>query len=269
MNSKNDILKKIIERKQLLINERKLLLDITILKEKVYQKSISTILSFRDGLITKIKQDGLAIIAELKKASPSKGLLCPFYDPETLAKTYEQNGAACLSVLTEQEFFLGKDLDLETARRHTHLPILRKDFIVDPYQIYESSLIGADCILLIAAALSKKSLKEFYLLATEMGLQVLIEITDEEELETALQTDTKMIGINNRNLKNFEVQLEKSIQLSEKIPNDKLVICESGIQNRRDIELMQSSNINVFLVGEALVKAEQPGLKLRELLGKG
>jgi indole-3-glycerol phosphate synthase len=260
-----DILNTILSYKRYEVSKRKRSLKIAALEEKIHSGEVPEIRPFATALCKHLAQHGIAIIAELKKASPSKGLLCCHYQPSKLAAQYEQNGAACLSVLTEEDFFLGEDKDLTNARKSCSLPVLRKDFIVDAYQIYESRVLGADCILLIAAALKEEQLLEFHQLATQLGLDVLIEISNKKELATALKSQTNLIGINNRNLRDFSINLETTIALKQQIPNDKIVVCESGIQDRSDIEKMLSHDIKVFLIGEALVKAENPGEKLKEL----
>lgn len=268
MQATENILKKIIDRKQEIVQERKRLNNFDLLKKKVYEGSFSDSRQFKNALVTKVAHDNIAIIAELKKASPSKGLLREFYDPAQLAADYEKQGATCLSILTDSDFFLGKDEDLIIARHHCNLPVLRKDFIIDPYQIYESKLLGADCILLIAAVLDQRQLNDFYDIATRLELDAIIEVANDSELESALGTPAELIGINNRNLINFKVDINNTLSLRKKIPADRIVICESGIKNYSDIETMLAHDIHAFLIGEALVKSNNPGAKLRELMGK-
>lgn len=268
MKATEDILQKIIKRKHSRVEERKLRMDVTLLKDKIIEQTAPMLRSFKNALNKSIAEKGLAIIAELKKASPSKGVLAPDYDPAKLAREYQAGDATCLSVLTEEDYFFGSDKDLFIARHNSSIPVLRKDFIVDTYQIYESRVLGADCILLIAAVLTKERLKPFYEIAQEVGLDCLIEISNEQELEIALTTEATLIGINNRNLRNFEVSLEKTLTLSKNIPDDKIIVCESGIKSRQDIELMLKHNIRTFLIGESLVTAESPALKLKTLLGQ-
>lgn len=267
MATYEDILNRILELKQAEVNKRKLRLDLLTIEDRITQNNVPKLRDFVAKIEKDLHDNGIAIISELKKASPSKGLLRPQYDPETIAKDYEKNGASCLSVLTESEFFLGSDDHLLTAKKTVELPILRKDFIIDEYQIYESRYIGADCILLIVAALSQQQLQDFFKLATELQLEVLIEINNEQELERALDIPTKMIGINNRNLRDFSVDLNRTIKLAEQIPSDRLKICESGIHTREDIVYMQENGVNVFLIGEALMKGESPGRVLSILRG--
>jgi indole-3-glycerol phosphate synthase len=213
-----------------------------------------------------IKQGKPAIIAEVKKASPSKGIIREDFDPVSIAKIYEENGAACISVLTDEKYFMGKNEYLSEIRKNVDLPILRKDFIIDPYQILESKLIGADCILLIMAMLDDDKAQKLEEKAIEIGLSVLIEVHDEEELKRALKLKSRLIGINNRNLKTFEISLEVSKSLFPKIPSGKIIICESGIFNEDDISQMQKIGINSFLIGESLMRQENIGLALKNIV---
>ena len=206
-----------------------------------------------------------AVIAEVKKASPSKGVIRPDFDPAAIAANYEAGGAACLSVLTDRDFFQGCDDYLVQAREACNLPVLRKDFTVDAYQVREARAIGADCILLIVAALDQTALISLHDLARELGLAVLVEVHDGGELERALALDTPLIGINNRDLHTFDTTLETTFGLLERIPDDRLVITESGIHTRADVEAMLARDVYGFLVGEAFMRAPQPGEKLREL----
>lgn len=206
-----------------------------------------------------------AVIAEIKKASPSKGLLRADFQPAAIAASYARGGATCLSVLTDSRYFQGSTKDLQSARAACALPVLRKDFIIDPYQVYEARVIGADCVLLIAAALGDATLRELSRLAYELGMDVLTEVHDLEELERVLAMDVALIGINNRNLRNFETRLETTLELLSKIGGDQLVITESGIHTREDVALMRGHGVQCFLVGEALMRARDPGKKLAEL----
>ena len=208
-----------------------------------------------------------AVIAEIKKASPSKGVLRADFVPADIAQSYAEHGAACLSVLTDQQFFKGSIDYLKQARASCSLPVLRKDFIVDAYQIYESRVMGADCILLIAACLDDAQMKSFEALAMSLDMAVLVEVHDAAELARALQLKTPLIGINNRNLKTFEVSLDTTLALRDQVPADRLVITESGITTLQDVQKMQAAKVNAFLVGEAFMRAEDPGLALRELFG--
>lgn len=205
------------------------------------------------------------VIAEIKKASPSKGLIRADFDPPSIAASYESGGATCLSVLTDERFFQGTDSYLQAARNAVTLPVIRKEFIVDRYQIAESRCLGADCILLIASALDPSALAEFHQEATELGLDVLIEVHDEQELADALALSPRLVGVNNRNLKTFEVSLQTTVRLKALLPPGILMVAESGIHTREDVRLLQGCGVNTFLVGEAFMRAEDPGSRLREL----
>jgi indole-3-glycerol phosphate synthase len=206
-----------------------------------------------------------AVIAEIKRASPSKGLLRDSFDPIAIAKSYATYGAACLSVLTDQQFFQGALRDLTAAVEASGLPALRKDFIVDPYQVYEARAAGADCILLIVAALGSGQMRELEQVAETLGMAVLVEVHDAAELEAALQLRTSLIGINNRNLRTFETRLETTLGLLSRIPADRVVVTESGIVQREHVALMRASGVNAFLVGEVFMRAADPGVELARL----
>jgi indole-3-glycerol phosphate synthase len=206
-----------------------------------------------------------AVIAEVKKASPSKGVIRPDFDPVAIAKAYASAGASCLSVLTDEAFFQGSDACLAAARGAVTLPVLRKDFIVDPYQIFEARALGADCVLLIVAALSPKQLDALYTLARGLELAVLIEVHDASELDAALALEPPLIGINNRNLHNFETRLETTFDLLDRIPSDTLVVTESGIHDRSQVDAMRARGVHAFLVGEAFMRETDPGAALRAL----
>lgn len=208
-----------------------------------------------------------AVIAEIKKASPSRGVIRENFDPAAIAKSYEQHGAACLSVLTDVQFFQGSKNHLIEARAACHIPVLRKDFMIAPYQICRARTIGADAILLIAAALELSQMKELEALAHELGMAVLVESHDAAELERALQLKTPLIGINNRNLRTFETRLETTLDLLPSISAERIVITESGILKPADVQLMRSHGVNAFLVGEAFMRAEDPGVELARLFG--
>lgn len=220
---------------------------------------------FMRALQANIAQGKPAVIAEIKKASPSKGVLRADFKPAEIAQSYARGGAACLSVLTDVDFFQGADAYLQQARAACALPVIRKDFIIDPYQVYEARVINADCILLIAAALQDTQMQDLLELANELGMDVLLEVHDAEELERALKINAPLIGINNRNLRTFETRLNTTLDLLKMIPGDKLVVTESGIHNRADVMLMRDNNVHAFLVGEAFMVAEDPGGKLHEL----
>lgn len=216
--------------------------------------------------IKKRQKAGLvSVIAESKQASPSKGLIRENYDPVLIAKSYYENNATCMSILTNEEFFKGSLSHLEVIRASVDIPLLRKDFIVDEYQIYESRASGADCILLIVAALSKLQLIEYYDLASQLEMDVLVEVHDEEEMKRALKISPEFIGINNRNLKTFEVDLNTTEQLSTLIPNDILCVSESGIRTKQDIARILRCGITCFLVGESFMRSKNPGQELEDL----
>ena len=206
-----------------------------------------------------------AVLAEAKKASPSKGVLREDFRPAEIAASYARSGAACLSVLTDRDFFQGSDAFLQEARAACDLPILRKDFIIDPYQVYEARAIGADCILLISACLKDEELDVLSGLAEDLGLDVLVEVHDGDELQRALAVPTRLIGINNRDLRSFQVDLETTIGLLDAIPEDRIPITESGIHTREDVALMREQGVHAFLVGEAFMRARDPGAMLAQL----
>ena len=222
---------------------------------------------FTGALQAKITAGQPAVIAEIKKSSPSKGVLRADFQPGEIAASYAKHGAACLSVLTDQDFFQGSPDYLREARDACDLPVLRKDFMVDPYQVYEARAMGADCILLIVAALSLAQMQEFESLAHSLGMAVLVESHDGAELDAALQLKTLLIGINNRNLRTFETKLETTLELLPRIPKDRLVITESGILTPEDVARMRQSQVNAFLVGEAFMRARDPGEELARLFG--
>lgn len=208
----------------------------------------------------------VAIIAEIKKASPSKGIIRANFNPDQIAKSYENGGATCLSVLTDKDYFQGDPSYIQLVKNQCKLPVLRKDFMIDHYQIFESKALGADCILLIVAALELNQMKELESLAAELDMDVLVESHDEHELEKALQLKTKLIGVNNRNLKTFDVSLQTTLNLLKEIPNDKITVTESGIFTSQDINLMKQHGIYSFLVGEAFMRDDDPGKSLKQLL---
>ena len=222
---------------------------------------------FVDALRAKIAAGKPAVIAEIKKASPSKGVIREDFIPADIAQSYAEYGAACLSVLTDKQFFQGSVDCLKQARVSCQLPVLRKDFMVDPYQIYESRAMGADAILLIAACLQDAELKEMEAIARSMDMAVLVEVHDQAELERALKLKTPLIGINNRNLKTFEVSLDTTLSLRGQVPVDRLLVTESGIHTRDDVLRMGAAGVSAFLVGEAFMRAPEPGLALHALFG--
>lgn len=220
---------------------------------------------FTAALRTRVAAGKSAVIAEIKKASPSKGLLRPDFDPAAIAASYEKHGAACLSVLTDAQFFQGAADDLVRARAACALPVLRKDFMINPYQIYEARALGADCILLIVAALDDARMHELEAVAHALGMAVLVEVHDSAELERALALKTPLLGINNRNLRTFETRLETTLGLLETIPAGRLVVTESGILAVADVARMRAGGVHAFLVGEAFMRATDPGAELQRL----
>jgi indole-3-glycerol phosphate synthase len=206
-----------------------------------------------------------AVIAEVKKASPSKGVLREHFVPADIARSYEAGGAACLSVLTDVQFFQGSTAYLQQARAACSLPVLRKDFIIDPYQVVEARAMGADCILLIAACLDDAQMAELEACALELGLDVLVEVHDAPELERALRLKTPLVGVNNRNLRTFEVSLDTTLELRDRIPVGRLLVTESGILGREDVRRMRAAGVHAFLVGEAFMRAPEPGVALQGL----
>ena len=223
---------------------------------------------FVGALRAKIAAGKPAVIAEIKKASPSKGVLRADFIPADIAQSYAEFGAACLSVLTDQQFFQGSIDHLKQARASCGLPVLRKDFIIDAYQVYESRVMGADCILLIAACLDDAQMKSFESLAMSLDMAVLVEVHDKAELARALQIRTPLIGINNRNLNTFEVSLDTTLTLMSQVPNERLLVTESGIATHEDVQRLRSAHVNAFLVGEAFMRADEPGMALAELFGE-
>jgi len=222
---------------------------------------------FSGAVRNKIATGLPAVVAEIKKASPSKGVLRPDFDPVTIAKSYARHGAACLSVLTDTQFFMGGPEYLVQARAAVDLPVLRKDFLIEAYQVYEARAMGADCILLIVAALDDAVMRELEQAALDVGMSTLVEIHDEAELERALCLETPLLGINNRNLRTFETRLETTLSLLERVPSDRLVITESGIVASADVRRMREAGVDAFLVGEAFMRAPDPGAELTKLFG--
>jgi indole-3-glycerol phosphate synthase len=220
---------------------------------------------FAAALRARVEAGSPAVIAEVKKASPSKGVLREHFVPADIARSYESGGAACLSVLTDERFFQGCAAYLQQARESCSLPVLRKDFLIDPYQVVEARAMGADCVLLIAACLDDGLMSELEACATEQGLDVLVEVHDGDELERALRLKTPLIGVNNRNLRTFDVSLDTTIGLLPRVPGDRLLVTESGILARADVQRMRSADVHAFLVGEAFMRAPDPGQALRDL----
>lgn len=224
---------------------------------------------FVGAIQRKIAAGHPAVIAEVKKASPSKGVLRADFIPADIAQSYAEFGAACLSVLTDRQFFKGQPDFLKQARASCALPVLRKDFMVDPYQVYESRVMGADCILLIAACLDDAQLADMEALALSLDMAVLVEVHDGAELDRALRLKTPLIGINNRNLKTFEVDLNITLSLMARLPEGRLLVTESGITTSTDVQRLRAAGVQAFLVGEAFMRAEEPGVALSELFGPG
>lgn len=263
MTDTPDILKKIVARKAEEIRER--LQHATLSSVVAQAENADKPRGFVQALNSRIAAGSAAVIAEIKKASPSKGLLRENFVPSEIARSYAGGGAACLSVLTDIDFFQGADDYLQQARAACDLPVLRKDFMIDEYQVYEARALGADCILLIVACLADKQMKALADLALSLGMDVLVEVHDAAELERALALDLPMIGINNRNLRTFETRLETTWELLDRIPADKLVVTESGIHTVDDVKSMRDRDVHGFLVGEAFMRADDPGARLAEL----
>ncbi len=258
-----DILNQILRRKWDELAERSVQTPLAALAKFV--EAAPAPRPFLQALQSRLAQDQAAVIAEIKKASPSKGVLREDFNPAEIAQSYAAAGAACLSVLTDHDFFQGHEAYLEEARAACELPVLRKDFIIDPYQIYEARVMGADAVLLIMAALGDPLVRELLALTHELGMNALVEVHDRQELERALDLDVMLIGINNRSLHTFETRLDTTLNLLDIIPYDRLVVTESGIHSLADVKLMRTSGVHAFLVGEAFMRAPDPGAKLKEL----
>ena len=266
----NDILQRILARKVEEIAERSARLPIRELVARVVE--LPPTRGFATALEAKIDAGKPAVIAEIKRASPSRGLIRADFNPAAIARSYAAGGAACLSVLTDADFFQGNEAHLAEARAACTLPLLRKDFTIDAYQVHEARAIGADCILLIVAALGDAALPELALRASELDLDVLIEVHDESELDRALRIPAPrcgkmLIGINNRNLSTFETALDTTLRLRHRVGGDRLLVTESGIHTQHDVAQMRASGINAFLVGEAFMRAADPGAELARLFG--
>ncbi|RTE66766.1 indole-3-glycerol phosphate synthase TrpC [Amphritea opalescens] len=264
------ILKKIIARKHAEVAERQPTISIADLKGKIaaQQGTAFDPRGFAANLAKTLAAGRSAIIAEVKKASPSKGVIRDPFVPAEIARSYEAGGASCLSVLTDADFFQGSEAYLMEAREACSLPVIRKDFIVDPYQVYEARAMGADCILLIVAALQDQQMADLNALATELGMDVLIEVHNQQELERSLPLDNRLVGINNRDLHSFDVSLSHTFDLLDMIPDDRIVVTESGIQTRADVIAMREHKVDSFLVGETFMRAADPGAKLAELFAQ-
>lgn len=257
------ILENINVRKREEIAERSARTSLVELKDRIAGQSSPR--GFIRAMEDRLGQGQSAIIAEIKKASPSKGVIRENFHPDEIARSYARAGACCLSVLTDRDYFQGSEEYLVQARAACDLPVIRKDFLIDPYQIYEARAIGADCVLLIVASLEKNQLIELNNLALEIGLDVLIEVHDEDELDIALETDNRLIGINNRNLHTFETNLNTTLELMDRVGDERILVTESGILMPQDVETMRSAGVNAFLVGEAFMRADDPGESLRKL----
>ena len=258
-----NILDTIIATKFEEIQESQKIKSLHQLKDEV--KSASQPRGFVKAIETQLLKNKSAVIAEIKKASPSKGVIRENFNPKEIAISYEKGGATCLSVLTDQKYFQGHTNYLKEARAACSLPVLRKDFIVDPYQIYEARMMGADCILLIVAALSFDLMKELEAMAHALDMDVLVEVHNQAELDLALQLKTPLLGINNRNLKTFEVSLQTTFDLIKNVSVDKVIVTESGIWTPMDIKIMQDHHVNTFLIGEAFMRESDPGESLKTL----
>ena len=259
----SDILNKILETKrQELVNSLQIL---PLLAVKAMAESLPKPRDFLGAIRAKIAAGKSAVIAEIKKASPSKGIIRENFNPAEIAKSYEAGGAACLSVLTDIEYFQGNPDYLKQARAACNLPVLRKDFMIDAYQVYEARAMGADCILLIAAAIDLAKMRELESVAHTLGMAVLVEVHNGEELDLALQLKTPLLGINNRNLRTFDVTLQTTLDLLPRIPTDKIIVTESGIFTVDDVKLMRENNVHTFLVGEAFMRQPDPGAELSKV----
>ncbi|AUF98232.1 indole-3-glycerol phosphate synthase TrpC [Pseudomonas sp. S07E 245] len=258
------VLENILARKVEEVAERRARVSLAELEQLA--KAADAPRGFANALIEQARRKQPAVIAEIKKASPSKGVIRENFAPADIAVSYEKGGATCLSVLTDIDYFQGADAYLQQARAACTLPVIRKDFMIDPYQIVEARALGADCVLLIVSALDDVRMAELAAVAKSVGLDVLVEVHDGDELERALNTlDTPLVGVNNRNLHTFDVSLETTLDLLPRIPRERLAITESGIFNRADVELMEINGVYSFLVGEAFMRAEQPGQELQRL----
>lgn len=259
----SDVLKKIVATKHEEIAAGKARIDLAGMRRAA--EAVGGVRDFEGALRRKAAEGKSAVIAEVKKASPSKGVLREHFVPAEIAASYARHGAACLSVLTDQQYFQGSPAYLQQARNACALPVLRKDFMVDPYQVYEARAMGADCILLIVACLDDVQMAELEALAMTLGMAVLVEAHDGEELDRALRLKTPLLGINNRNLRTFEVTLETTLGLLSRVPADRLLITESGILTPHDVKRMRGARVDAFLVGEAFMRAPDPGVALTQL----
>ena len=263
MHDTPDILKRILDRKAEEVDERLRQTGLDVLEQRI--EAAAPVRGFIAAIEQRLSAQQPAVIAEIKQASPSRGILRQEFDPAQIAASYERGGAACLSVLTDVDFFKGADVYLQQARAACSLPVLRKDFVIDPYQVYEARALGADCILLIVAALTDAMLPELLRLAHHLGMDALVEVHDADEMERALDLPARLIGVNNRDLRTFETRLDVTLGFVGRVPGDRILVTESGIHTREDVALMRRKGVHAFLVGEAFMKAAEPGEKLAEL----
>ncbi len=259
----SDILNKILVTKAIEVAAAKAKISSDEVKDLALSQSKPR--DFIGAIRAKIATNQAAVIAEIKKASPSKGIIRENFNPAEIATSYELGGAACLSVLTDIEYFQGSADYLKQARAACHLPVLRKDFMIDIYQVYEARAMGADCILLIVAALELSKMRELEAIAHALGMAVLVEVHDGDELELALQLETPLVGINNRNLRTFDVTLQTTLDLLGRLPDDRIIVTESGIFTADDVKLMTDNSVHTFLVGEAFMRQDDPGAELRKV----
>jgi indole-3-glycerol phosphate synthase len=259
----SDVLHAILARKREEIQARSRAIPLRALQSRI--ADAPPVRGFASALETSIAAGRPAVIAEVKKASPSKGLIRADFDPAAIARSYDAGGATCLSVLTDVDFFQGADAYLQQARAACALPVLRKDFTIDGYQVYEARVLGADCILLIVAALDDGMLAELTTLALELGMDVLVEVHDIDELERALQVPAPLLGINNRNLRTFDVSLDTTLAMRDAVPRDRILVTESGIATPADVRCLRDAGVDAFLVGEAFMRDAEPGAALRRL----
>jgi indole-3-glycerol phosphate synthase len=258
-----DILRRILAHKAQEVMEQAERLPMRELSHRI--EFAGPVRPFAEAVRARVEAGGAAVVAEVKKASPSAGVIRADFDPAAIARSYAAGGATCLSVLTDREFFQGGDEYLHEARAACAIPVLRKDFIIDEYQVYEARAIEADCVLLIVAALGDAQLRELAGLAAHLDMDVLVEVHDEAELDRALVLEAPLIGINNRDLRTFETRLETTLRLKERVPSDRIVVTESGIHTREDVALLRRHGVHAFLVGEAFMRAPDPGARLAEL----
>ncbi|HEY9028836.1 MAG TPA: indole-3-glycerol phosphate synthase TrpC [Burkholderiaceae bacterium] len=261
----SDILRRIVDVKHEEVADARARRSLADLQEIARTQSAPR--GFAAAMRAKVARGDAAVIAEIKKASPSKGVLREDFDPAAIAATYAAHGAACLSVLTDVQFFQGHERYLSAARAACALPVIRKDFLIDPYQVVEARAMGADCVLLIAACLADAQMAELEAAALEQGLDVLVEVHDGAELDRALRLRTPLLGINNRNLRTFEVTLDTTLGLLPRVPADRLLVTESGILSQADVARMRAADVHAFLVGEAFMRAADPGVALESLFG--